>query len=65
MKGSINSLIPGHFKMVSADGMFITQTSVKDKTPTFAAFARSILLRVLKLTKYVLACMNHLLLNIY
>ena len=65
MKGSINSSIPGHFNVVIADGMFITQTSVKDKTPTFAAFARSILLRVLKLTKYVLACISHLLLNIY
>ena len=42
MKGSINSSISGHFKLVIPDGMFITQTSVKDKTPTFTAFARSV-----------------------
>ena len=38
--------------MVIADGMFIIQTFVKDKTPTIVAFARSVLLRALKLTKH-------------
>ena len=52
MKGSINSSIPGDVNVVIADGMFIIQTSVKDQTPTFAAFARSVLLRILKLTKH-------------
>ena len=32
--------------------MFIIQTFVKDKSPSFAAFARSVLLKVLKLTKH-------------
>ena len=36
MKGSINSSIPGDVHTVIADGMFIIQTSLKGKTPTFA-----------------------------
>ena len=52
MKGRINSSVPGDVKVVIADGMFIIQTFVKDKTPTFAAFARSVLLKVLKLAKH-------------
>ena len=52
MKRSINSYILGDVNVVIADRMFIIQTSVKDKTPSFAAFARSVLLRVLKLTKH-------------
>ena len=51
MKGSINSSIPGDVNVAIVHGMFIIQTSIKDKTPTFAAFARSVLLRVLKLSK--------------
>ena len=39
MKGSINSSILGHVNVLMADGMFITQASIKDKTPTFAVFA--------------------------
>ena len=51
--GSINSSsIPGDTNAVIADAIFIIQTSVKDKTPTFAAFASSVLLRVLKLSKH-------------
>ena len=52
MKGIINSSVPGDVNVVIADGMFIIQTPVKDKTPTFAAFARSVLLKVLKLAKH-------------
>ena len=52
MKGSINSSIPGDVNVVIADALFIFQNSVKYKTPTFAAFAGFVLLRVLKLTKH-------------
>ena len=59
IRESVNSSIPGDVNVVIADGMFIIQTSVKDKTPTFAAFAKSVLLRVLKLTKHrVYLCFN-------
>ena len=51
MKGSISSSIPGDVNMAIADGMFIIQTFVKDKTPTFAAFAGSVLLRVFETYK--------------
>ena len=50
-KGNINSSIPCGVNVVIADGTFIIQTSVKDKALTLAAFSRSALLRVLKLTK--------------
>lgn len=51
MEGSISSSIPGEVNVAIADGMFVIQNFVKDKTPTFTAFARSVLFRVLKLTK--------------
>ena len=62
LKGSINLPIPGDVNAVIADGMFIIQTSVKEKTTTFAAFARSALLKIDLI--YVLTCMNYLLLKI-
>ena len=52
IKESVNSSIPGDVNVDIADGTFIIQTSVKDKTPTFAEFAKSVSLRVLKLTKH-------------
>ena len=52
LKGSINLPIPGDVNAVIADGMFIIQTSVKEKTTTFAAFARSALLKIFKPTKH-------------
>ena len=59
IRESVNSSIPGDVNVVIADGMFIIKTSIKDKTPTFAAFAKSVLLRVLKLTKHrVYLCFN-------
>ena len=45
-------MIPGHVNVVIADGMFLIQTSLKVKTPTFTVFTRSVLLKVLKFTKH-------------
>ena len=37
---------------VIADGMFVVRSSLKEKSSTFAAFVRHILIKLLKLTNY-------------
>ena len=52
MKEKIESTAPSTVDMVIADGMFIIQSCVKDRISTFSEFARTILIRILKLSKY-------------
>ena len=49
---NFTSTSPNSTQTVAADGMFIVKNTINQLCPTFASFARTMLMKVLKLTKH-------------
>ena len=54
LKEKIDYSLPSNVNTIIADVMFVVRSSLKEKSSTFASFARSILIKLLKITNYAL-----------
>ena len=52
MESKVKESSPPVVDTIIADGMFMLRSCSKDKSPTYAAFARTLLIRILKLTTH-------------